>query len=76
MLFQRNWEKVKVGDKVKAKKDVPALMEHAIQFDKDEEATIVVVKEDHIGIIDRYKDVAGFNKRKSLTGDFVGDWFK
>lgn len=75
-LFQRNWEKVKVGDKVKAKKNAPALMEHAIQFNKDEVATIVRVNDDHIGIIDRYGDIAGFTKRKNITGDFIGDWFK
>lgn len=75
-FFQKNWEKIKVGDKVKAKKNVPALMEPAIQFNKNEIATVAVIKEDHIGILDRFGDVSFFNKRKKAIGDFIGDWFK
>lgn len=74
-LFKRNWNTIKVGDKVKAKKDVPALMEPAIQFEKGEIAEVVEIRERSIGIIDRYKDISYFAKRP-LDIDFIGVWFK
>lgn len=71
----RNWQNVKVGQIVTAKKHVPALMEAAIQFSKGEKAKIADVTDKSIGIHDKYGDITYFNKQKDKI-DFVGDWFK
>lgn len=73
--FKRNWEKSKIGDKIKAKKNVPALLEHAIQFNKDEVVEIVDVRDAHIGVKDKFNDISYFAKTRKGT-DFIGDWFK
>lgn len=74
MIF-RNWSKLKIGEKVQARKDVPALMEHAIQFNKGEKADVAVLTDKTVGILDKFGDISYFNRDKK-TDDYIGDWFK
>jgi hypothetical protein len=71
----RNWQNTKVGQTITAKKHVPALMEHTIQFSKGKKVKISNVTDKSIGICDKYGDTAYFNKQKDKI-DFIGNWFK
>ena len=73
--LKRNWEKIKVGDKIKAKKNVPALMEHAIQFNKNEIVQIAEVQDTYIGVKDKFNDISYFAKKPHNGTDFIGNWF-
>ena len=72
----RDWGNIDVGDTVIAYRDVPELIEHAIQFYKDEVCDVGEITAHSVAIRDRFGDLGWFNKSQYRNGDFIGDFFE
>lgn len=72
----RDWNLIKEGDIVKAKKHVLALSGPGTQFLKGEKVKVVKVTEKLVGLLDKFSDIAYFKRDASSHDDFIGDLFE
>lgn len=69
----RDWGNIAIGDTVIAYRNVPEVIEHAIQFYKGE---VCEVRPRSVAIRDKYGDVGWFQKSQYSQVDFIGDFFE